>query len=241
MDRRKSIQTLILGGAAAASTSFVFTACQGKNGEPIEEAIAESSEKYFGRTPEELARIEKLNAEQLFNEHEMETIAALSVVILPPKEPHGGPIEAGVPELIEFMGKDIPSMAPVLLGGLMWLDHKSNTEFDTEFKSATLAQKKQICDEICWHNTEIPLNEQAMEIQFFALMRNLTLTGYYTSKVGIADLGYKGNSPNVWDGVPEDVLAQHGVSYDPEWIAKCIDQSTRNEIAEWDEHGNLLN
>jgi len=241
MDRRKSIQTLILGGAAAASTSLVFTACKGENGEPIEEAIAKSSEKYFGRTPIELDRIEKLNAEQLFNEHEMETIAALSVVILPPKAPHGGPIEAGVPDLVEFMGKDIPSMAPTLLGGLMWLDHKSNTEFGTEFKSATLEQKKQICDEICWHDPEVPLTQQALGIQFFALMRNLTVTGYYTSKVGIADLGYKGNSPNVWDGVPEDVLAQHGVSYDPEWIAKCIDQSTRNEIAEWDEHGNLLN
>jgi len=239
MDRRKSLQTLILGGAAA-STGLVFNACKTENGENIEDAIAESTEKYFGRTPKELERIEKLNAEQLFNEHEMETIAALSVIILPPKEPHGGPIEAGVPELIEFMGKDIPSMAPTLLGGLMWMDHKSNTEFDTEFKSATLEQQKQICDEICWHDIEIPLDEQALEIQFFALMRNLTVTGYYTSKVGIADLGYKGNQPNVWDGVPQDVLDQHGVAYDPEWIAKCIDQSTRGDIATWDEKGNLL-
>ena len=241
MDRRKSIQTLLLGGAAAASAGLVFNACKGENGEAtVEEAMAKSTEKYFGRTPEELKRIDQLNAEQLFNEHEMETIAALSVVILPPKEPHGGPIEAGVPDLVEFMGKDIPSMGPILLGGLMWLDHKSNTEFGSEFKSATLEQKKQICDQICWHDTGKPLNQQPLEIQFFALMRNLTLTGYYTSKVGIADLGYKGNTPNVWDGVPQDVLDQHGVSYDPEWIAKCIDQSTRNEIAEWDEHGNLL-
>lgn len=240
MDRRKSIQTLILGGAAAASTSFVFNSCKGGNDEVTEEAIAKSTENYFGRTPEELKRIAQLNAEQLFNQHEMETIAALSVVILPPKEPNGGPIEAGVPDFIEFMGKDIPSMAPTLLGGVMWLDHKSNTEFASEFKSATLEQKKQICDQICWHDTEKPLKQQPLEIQFFALMRNLTLTGYYTSKVGIADLGYKGNTPNVWDGVPQDVLDQHGVSYDPEWIAKCIDQSKRNEIAEWDDQGNLL-
>lgn len=122
----------------------------------------------------------------------------------------------------------------------MWLDHKSNTEFGTEFKSATLAQKKQICDEICWHDTEIPLEKQPLEIQFFYTMRGLTVTGYYTSKVGIAELGYKGNQPNVWDGVPQDVLDQHGVAYDPEWIAKCIDQSTRGTIATWDDEGNLL-
>ncbi len=239
MDRRKSLQTLILGGAAATS-GLVFNSCKTENGESVDQDIVASSEKYFGRTPAELERIEKLNAEQLFNEHEMETIAALSVVILPPKDPHGGPIEAEVPALVEFMGKDIPEMAPILLGGLMWLDHKSNTKFGTEFKSATLDQKKQICDEICWHDTEKPLSEQPLEIQFFYTMRGLTVTGYYTSKVGIADLGYKGNSPNVWDGVPQDVLDQHGVAYDPEWIAKCVDQSQRNVKAEWDDEGNLL-
>jgi len=190
MDRRKSLQTLILGGAAV-STGVAFNSCKS---ETIDEAIATSNNNYFGRTPEELERIEKLNAEQLFNEHEMETI----------------------------------------------VDHKSNTEFGTEFKSATIEQKKQICDEICWHDIETSLDKQPLEIQFFYMMRGLTVTGYYTSKVGIADLGYKGNMPNVWDGVPQDVLDQHGVAYDPEWIAKCIDQSTRGTIATWDDNGNLL-
>ncbi len=236
MDRRKSIQTIILGAGASA---LAFHGCKTDSSE-VNEGIPPSDPKYFGRTPEELKRLEQLNAEQLFNEHELETIGVLSTVILPPKEPHGGPLEAKVPEFIEFMGKDIPELETTLLGGLMWLDHKCNTEFGVAFKSATLAQQKQICDEICWHDPEIPLDDQALEIQFFALMRNLTLTGYYTSKVGIADLGYKGNQPNVWDGVPQDVLDQHGVAYDPEWIAKCIDQSTRATIATWDENGNLL-
>lgn len=184
--------------------------------------------------------MEKLNTEQLFDAHEMETIAILSTVILPPKEPYGGPIEAEVPEFVEFISKDIPEMQMTLLGGLMWLDHKSNIEFNVEFKSATLEQQQQICDKICWHDPEVPLEDQPLEIQFFALMRNLVVCGYYTSKVGIADLGYKGNMPNVWDGVPQDVLDQHGVAYDPEWIAKCVDQSKRNVIAKWDENGNLV-
>jgi len=58
--------------------------------------------------------------------------------------------------------------------------------------------------------------------------------------VGIKDLGYTGNAANVWDGVPQRVLDQHGVAYDPEWIAKCVDQSKRDVVAEWDEEGNLL-
>jgi len=235
MDRRKSIQTIILGAGASA---MAFHGCKVANEEAELPQLEETP--YFGRTPEELERLEKLNAEQLFNAHEMETISVLSTVILPPKEPHGGPIEAEVPEFIEFMGKDIPEMQMTLLGGLMWLDHRSNMEFGAEFKSASLEQQKQICDEICWHDPDVPLDEQALEIQFFALMRNLVVCGYYTSKVGIADLGYKGNAPNLWDGVPQDVLDQHGVAYDPEWIAKCVDQSKRNVIAEWDENGNLL-
>ena len=237
MDRRKSLQTILLGSAAGA---LAFHGCKPKSDTDIGENLVETEEKYFGRTPEELERIEKLNAEQLFNEHEMETIAVLSTVILPPKEPYGGPIEAEVPEFIEFMGKDIPEIQTTLLGGLMWLDHKSNTEFGVEFKLATAEQQKQLLDPIAYHDIDVPLEEQALEIQFFALMRNLVVTGYYTSKVGIADLGYKGNMPNVWDGVPEEVLAKHGVRYDPEWIAKCVDQSKRGVIAEWDENGNLL-
>ena len=71
-------------------------------------------------------------------------------------------------------------------------------------------------------------------------MRNLTLTGYYTTKMGIDDLGYKGNTPNVWDGVPEDILKEHNLSYDKDWLPKFIDQSKRGEIAAWDDKGNSI-
>lgn len=237
MDRRKSIQTIILGAGASA---LAFHSCK-TDAKEVSDALPEVEETpYFGRTPEELERLEKLQAEQLFNAHELETIGVLSTVILPPKEPFGGPLEADVPAFIEFMGKDIPEMQQVLLGGVMWLDHASNTTFGKEFKTASLEEQQALCDNICWHDPDTPLEEQPLEIQFFALMRNLVVCGYYTSKVGIADLGYKGNLPNVWDGVPQDVLDQHGMSYDPEWLAKCVDQSKRNVVAEWDENGNLL-
>jgi hypothetical protein len=138
------------------------------------------------------------------------------------------------------MARDIPETQTTLRGGLMWLDHKGNTEFGTEFKSATEGQQKQILDALAYPDIQVPEAERTLEIQFFSLMRNLTLTGYYTSKIGIADLGYKGNTPNVWDSVPEDVLKQHGVTYEKEWLAKCVDQSKRGVLAEWDDKGNLL-
>ena len=237
MDRRKSIQAMLLG---AGAISLGLHSCVEKGEPALEEQIIESADGYFGRTPEELERIEKLNAEQLFNEHELETIAVLSEVILPPKPDVGGPLEAGVPEFIEFIGKDMPRMQNTLLGGLLWLDNQSLETFNKEFKSLELSQQKQLLDPIAFYNPEVPTYKRPFEIQWFGLMRNLTMTGYYTSEWGIKDLGYQGNQPNVWDGVPQDVLDQHGVAYDPEWIAKCINQDTRGDIATRDDDGNLL-
>ncbi len=236
MDRRKSIKSILLGSVAGG---LALHGCKpGSQEEALAQELVKDT-KYFGRTPEELEEIAKLNAEQFFNEHELQTIEVLSNLILPPNE-NGGPTEAGVPDFIEFMAKDIPELQTTLRGGLMWLDHKSNTDYGTEFKITLEASQKEILDKIAFYDPEIPMDKHPLEIQFFNLMRNLTLTGYYTSKVGIKDLGYQGNTPNIWDGVPEDVLEQHGVAYDEEWLAKCVDQSKRGEIAEWDENGNLL-
>ncbi len=236
MDRRKSIKTIILGSVAGG---LVVHGCA-PQGESVENAdVLKGSEKFFGRTPKELELIAELNAKQFLSVHELETVIVLCNLILPPNE-NGGPVEAEVPEFIEFMAKDLPGIQVTLRGGLMWLDHKSNTEFGIEFKSASDTQQKEILDTIAFYDSKVPENQRPLEIQFFSLMRNLTLTGYYTSKVGIKDLGYVGNQPNVWDGVPQSVLEKHGVAYDEAWLAKCIDQSKRGVIAEWDEKGNLL-
>ena len=102
------------------------------------------------------------------------------------------------------------------------------------------SNQKQILDEIAYYNPEDNMNDLPEPVQWFNLVRNLTMTGYFTSEVGIKELGYKGNMPNVWDGVPQDVLDQYGLKYDEDWLEKCIDQSTRMTIAEWDDEGNLL-
>ena len=48
-------------------------------------------------------------------------------------------------------------------------------------------------------------------VSFFNKMRDLTAIGFFTSKMGIQDLGYKGNAPGKWEGVPADVLKQYGL------------------------------
>lgn len=234
MDRRKSIKSIILGGAAAG---LAINCKPGEGENATNDAAAQVDEKHFGRTPAEKELIAKLNAEQFFSEHHKSTLEVLCALIVPANDKFGSATDSGVVDFIEFMAKDNPSYQTPLKGGLMWLDHKSNTDYNSEFKSATEEQQKTILDGIAW----IKEGEQAtFEQNFFSQIRNLTVSGYFTSKMGLEDLGYKGNTPNVWDGVPADVLKKHGKSYSPEWVAKCLDVSKRNDIAEWDDDMNLI-
>ena len=65
----------------------------------------------------------------------------------------------------------------------------------------------------------------AQGVAFFNLMRDLTATGFYTSKIGVADIGYMGNQPNQWNGVPDDVLKQYGVAYSEKENKECVKYS----------------
>ena len=145
-----------------------------------------------------------------------------------------------MPQLIEFMAKDIPAYEAPIKEGLLILDEISKQKNSKVFIDCNDIEQKKILDQIAFPNPDLSSSEQKEEVKWFSLMRNLTMTGYYTSKVGIDELGYVGNTPNVWDGVPQDVLDQYGLSYDKDWINKCIDQSKRNETAVWDDKGNLI-
>ena len=203
-----------------------------------EQLPAEPQLPGYGRNEKEKLHDKKVLAEIFLNEHELETIAVLCDIILPSNADFGSASDAGVPEFIEFIVKDMPNHQLPMRGGLAWLDSHSNKRFNLQFKKLSDEQQKSICDEIAYPGKTAP--ELLPGEKFFTLMRNLTMTGYFTSEIGVKDLGYKGNTPNFWDGVPQDVLDDHGLSYDPDWVAKCIDQSTRGNIAEWDENGNLL-
>lgn len=238
MDRRDTLKSLLLGGLAGGM--LVNGCAPTEVSDDQTTSTEETKEEHYGRTPKEKALDEELSSEQFFNEHEINTIATLCDLILPANAQFGGASDAGVPEFIEFMVKDIPKHQLPIRGGLMWLDNCSNDDHNLEFIACTPEQQKVILDTIAFPEPDVPSNQQKQGVKFFSLMRNLTVTGYYTTRMGLDDLGYKGNSPNVWDGVPDDVLKKHGLSYDKEWADKCIDQNTRMDIAQWDNDGNLI-
>lgn len=237
MDRRETLKSLMVGTIAGAAT----VATVGCKPEVPTIPIKDADLPDYGRTPAEKEWDQKvLQEKDYFESHEMETIAVLCDIILPAKGELGSATDAGVPEFVSFIVKDLPDNQLPLRGGLMWLDAISNQRYNKQFISCTNTEQISIIDDIAYPDPDKKKPEMGPGIKFFDLMRNLTLTGYYTTKMGFDDLGYKGNVPNVWDGVPAEVLAEYDVDYDPAWIAKCVDQDKREVIAEWDDDMNLI-
>ena len=240
MDRRNTIKTILLGTVAGGAI-LTGTGC-----DPKEKSQSKTSEENnlgdYGRTPAEKERDAELMAETFFTPEEMATITILCDIILPKDEISGAASEAGVPDFIEFIVKDMPAHQLPVRGGLMWLDLESKQRFGVIFKEATEKQRLEIVEDIAYPSTkpEEENPELSQGIKFFDKMRDLTVTGFYTSEMGIKTLGYQGNVANIWDGVPQEVLDKHGMAYEAEMLPKYVDQSKRNEIAKWDDDGNLL-
>lgn len=233
MDRRDSLKSILIGSVAGG---MLVTGCAPEA--PQEVQVPTEPFEGYGRTEPEKQHDREVAADIFLNEHELETIAVLCDIILPPNAEIGGALDAEVPAFIEFIVKDMPYHQMPMRGGLAWLDRHSNALHNLEFKKLSKEQQLAICDTIAYPGKTDPALMPGEKL--FTRLRNLTLTGYYTSEIGIKDLGYQGNRPGVWDGVPQDVLDEHGLSYDEEWLSKCVDQSKRMDIAEWDDEGNLL-
>ena len=239
MERRDSLKLLLvgaIGGATVAGSSSCKSDLDGSK-IPLDGVDLNLS---YGRTPAEKKHDQKVDEEIYLNEHELSTIAVLCDIILPATDTAGSATEAKVPDFIEFIVKDMPKHQLPMRGGLMWLDLQSNSRYNKQFIDLTDQEQIAIVDDIAYPDPDDKMPDMAPGIKFFDLMRNLTLTGYYTTRMGFDDLKVNSNYANVWDGVPKEVLAKHDVDYDEEWLAKCVDQSQRLTIAKWDDEANLL-
>jgi hypothetical protein len=169
---------------------------------------------------EEVDELDRINSETFFTPHEMKTITILGDIIIPKDDVSGSASDAGVPDFIEFIVKDKPEHQVPMRGGLRWLDMQCLKRYEKPFESCSSQQQMEIVDEIAWPKKAKP--EMKQGVQFFNLMRNLTATGFYTSEIGGKDVGYVGNTPNQWNGVPDDVLKQYNLAYTEKELKECI-------------------
>jgi Gluconate 2-dehydrogenase subunit 3 len=220
MDRRKSIKTLVIGGF---SISAIAEACNRHENSPIAPTASDKDSIVLGinRMKEEMAHEKIINAEPaFFTSDEMATIILLGDIIIPKDEVSGSASDAQVPAFLEFIVKDKPEHQTPLRGGLRWLDVQCLNRFANAFKDCKRAQQMEMVDKIAWPKKAIPEMQQG--VAFFNLMRNLVATGFYTSEMGVKDIGYIGNAPYQWNGVPADVLKQYNLAYSEKELKECI-------------------
>jgi gluconate 2-dehydrogenase gamma chain len=150
---------------------------------------------------------------KLFDEHQWRTVGVLCDLIIPADERSGSATQAGVPEFIDDWldfrrredGSDVA--AAQIQGGLAWLDQESNQLYGKDFALAAAAQQKQILDRIAWPERAAAADRHG--VRFFSRFRDLTVSGFFSSKMGIADLPYLGNRPVAqWQGCDPAVWAK---------------------------------
>jgi gluconate 2-dehydrogenase gamma chain len=152
-------------------------------------------------------------APKFFTAAEFRTARILANMIIPRDERSGNASDAGVPEFMDFMMIDRPNNQKWMRDGLVWLDAQSNTRFSKPFADATEAQRDEILNDIAW-----PARAPATMtdgVSFFNRFRDLTSSGFWSSRIGVKDLQYKGNLfvPE-WNGCPPAALKKLGVNYD---------------------------
>jgi hypothetical protein len=217
MDRRSSLKYIAL----SAFSGVLLDACKPADKKAALVAGAKGDGTLtIDRTPEEAAHEKKLAAEQFFSEHEMATIAVLSDIIIPADEVSGSATEAKVPEFIEFIVKDMPDHQVPMRGGLRWLDMQMANRYGKAFKDCSRQEQLALVDAIAYPEKAAP--EMKQGVAFFNRMRSLTAAGFFTSEIGIKDLGYMGNRPNQWNGIPEEVLRQYNLAYTEKEIKECV-------------------
>ena len=228
MDRRKLIKLITTGTIAVPA---VIAGCKEEAKKP---EASEEPQFNLDRTKEELAHEKSLLASgKFFTDHEMATITALADIIIPKDDVSGSASDAKVPEFIDFIVQDMPQHQTPMRGGLRWLDIACLKRYEKSFIDCSQQDKIEMVDDIAY--PEIQYEEKGnktikgkvkpgMEagVSFFSLMRNLTATGFYTSEIGIKDIGYIGNTPNSWNGVPDGVLKQYGLAYSEKELKECV-------------------
>ena len=129
-----------------------------------------------------------------FSAHQYEMLTNLCDTIIPKDEKSGGAVEAGAPEFIDLLTSENEEFQLALGGGLQWLDSFCSDRYSNVFLDCTSEQRKEVLDLIAFRKNAKQDPTLSQGVAFFAKLRKFTCDGFYTSKIGIADLQYIGNT-----------------------------------------------
>src|SRR3954451_15277564 len=170
---RRSALELLAGAPAAAA--LVWTDVEARQAhEHAEAAQAQAAKQAAPFKP------------KFFTAHEYATVGLLVDLIIPRDERSGSATDAGVPAFMDFMMIDQPRLQVAMRGGLALVDKLSQDRCGKRFVSATDRDRRTLLDQIAYTSNPDPGLGHA--VAFFSSFRDLTATGFFTSKMGVADL-----------------------------------------------------
>ena len=200
LNRRAALKLI---ASAPAAASLVWTAEDADAAHALAQAAQQAAQAGTPFTP------------KFFTEHEWQTVRLLVDIIIPKDERSGSATDAGVPEFMDFIVLDQPGRQTAMRGGLAWLDRECLSRFDKTFVGCTDAERTAVLDDIAW--PQRAKKEFAHGVAFFSSFRDLTASGFWTTKMGISDLQFLGNrSVPQWRGCPQEALDKLGVKYPTE-------------------------
>jgi hypothetical protein len=188
-------------------------------GVAITEAQAQTARAGVQREAKSAAAKGKAFAPQFFNPHEWATVRLLVDIIIPKDERSGSATDAGVPEFMDYMLRDplatqreLEERQTAMRGGLAWLDLECQDRFDKTFLDCADADRKAVLDDIAWPEKAKKRPELSQGVAFFTNLRDFTASGFWSSKMGVDDLQYIGNTfVAEWKGCPPEVLKKLGI------------------------------
>jgi len=131
---------------------------------------------------------------KFFDPHQYRTLQSLSETILPADADSGGAIEAGAPEFIDLLTSENTEYQSRLVDGLKWLDFTCTSRYGKTYLECTPQQQTEILELMAYRRNTAQDEGLSRGVEFFSFLRNLTADGFFTSKIGIKYLGYKGNT-----------------------------------------------
>ena len=194
---RRSALKLVTGGPVAAA--LVWTPAEARQAhEHAEQARTDAAKQAAPYRP------------KFFTAHEYATVGILVDLIIPRDERSGSATDAAVPEFMDFMMIDQPRRQTAMRGGLALIDRLCEQRFDKRFADCTDQQRRALLDELAFPAKATPATSQA--VAFFSSFRDLTASGFWSSKMGVDDLQYMGNTmvPE-WKGCPPEALKKLGL------------------------------
>jgi hypothetical protein len=155
-----------------------------------------------------------------FTDAQRRLVAALSDIVIPAEGSWPSASAVGVTDFMdEWVSAPYPvnlADAAIVLPGIAWVEDESKRRFSASFADATAEQRLSLVNDMAVEAPKGSPMEKASA--FFKKFRNLTASGYYTTPIGMKDLGYVGNVPLAkFEGPPADLVAKLGLTDEVTW------------------------